>query len=195
MNSVTISFRYISFIFFLGYTQLESGNSSFTYSPSSAWQTTSTSGSSYWTNPGANASSESPNSIVPNTSPNRSPNSPNYNNSSPIAAAGSTYHHLTPQSQFNSNTDIYQSSPSGPGSPSQLYSSSSQLPPPVMPVPQSHMYYPTPALSPSHQLYPSSFSNIGYTTGWHGTGDYGIFQSSYHYQPGEYVSVIGGESK
>lgn len=182
--------------FSIGYTQLESGNSSFqTYSPSSAWQTTTSSGTSYWTNPGVNtasAAAESPNSLIPNTSPNRSPGSPNYNNGSPISASGSTtYHHLTPQSQFNPNTDIYQSSPTGPGSPSQLYSSSAQLPPPVMPVPQSHMYYPTPALSPSHQLYPSSFNNIGYTTGWHGSGDYGIFPSTYHYQPGEYVSVIG----
>lgn len=176
---------------------MESGNSSFTtYSPSSAWQTTASSGASYWTNPGVNAASaESPNSLIPNTSPNRSPGSPNYNNGSPLSASGSTYHHLTPQSQFNSNADIYQSSPTGAGSPSQLYTpSSAQLPPPVMPVPQSHMYYPTPALSPTHQLYPSGFSNLGYTTGWHGTGDYGIFQSTYHYQPGEYVPVIG-ESK
>jgi brachyury protein len=65
-----------------------------------------------------------------------------------------------------------------------------------VPVPQSHQIYYPPSLSPTHQIYgnvisPTGFSNFGYSaTGWHGSSDYGLFQSTYHYQPTEYIPII-----
>lgn len=175
----------------IDYTILEPTNASFTsYQPSSAWQPSTSAGSSYWTNQipstNNNNSASSPTSAaVQNISPTRSPGSPNYAASSPSA----TYHHLTPQNQtYQPPQDIYQSN----GSPH--YAAASQ--PPVVPVPQSHqLYYPS-SLSPTHQIYgnvisPTGFGNFGYgAAGWHGTGDYGLFQSTYHYQPAEYIPII-----
>lgn len=177
------------------YIQLESANSSFSSYPTSAstWQaSTAPTGSSYWTNQvnNTNTSSNSPTSVVQNISPTRSAGSPNYVTSSPA-----TYHHLTPQNQYNTSSEIYQPT----GSPHQHYTSTqAPLPPPVVPVPQTHqLYYPTPALSPTSQIYgnvinPSGFSNFGYSTGWHGhtASDYSLFQSTYHYQPTEYLPII-----
>lgn len=122
--------------------------------------------------------------VVQHISPTRSPGSPNYEASSPPA----TYHHLTPQnpSYQSPPTDVYQSS----GSPH--YTNSSQSP--VVPVPQG-LYCPS-SLSPSHQIYgnvinPTGFGNFGYSApGWHGAADYGLFQSTYHYQPAEYIPII-----
>lgn len=175
----------------IDYTVLEPSNTSFTSyqtpsSSSSAWQPSASPGSSYWSNQmsingNANGSPTSP--AVQNISPNRSPGSPNYGAPSPTA----TYHHLTPQGQtFQPPPEVYQSS----GSPH--YAAASQ--PPAVTVPQS-LYYPS-SLSPTHQLYgnvisPTSFGNFGYSaSGWHGAGDYGLFQSAYHYQPTEYIPII-----
>ncbi|CAO1305929.1 unnamed protein product [Diamesa tonsa] len=184
------------------YIQLESANSSFSSYPTTAstWQaSTAPTGSSYWTNQvnNTNTSSNSPTSVVQNISPTRSPGSPNYVTSSPLS--GATYHHLTPQNQYNTTSEIYQPT----GSPHQHYAPTQAPPPtPVVPVPQTHqLYYPTPALSPTSQIYgnvinPSGFSNFGYSTGWHGhtASDYNLFQSTYHYQPTEYLPIINDSS-
>lgn len=171
---------------FADYTILEPSNSSFSsYQPSSAWSPAPSSG--YWTNQiASNASTSSPTSpAVQNISPTRSPGSPNYAASSPSA----TYHHLTPQNQnYQPSPDAYQTS----GSPH--FAAPTQTP--VVSVPQSHQLYYPPSLSPTHQIYgnvisPTGFSNFGYSaTGWHGAGDYGLFQSTYHYQPAEYIPII-----
>jgi hypothetical protein len=42
-------------------------------------------------------------------------------------------------------------------------------------------------LSPTHQIYSTGFNNFGYPN-WHSGW---LEQSTYHYQPGEYISVIG----
>lgn len=173
---------------------MESTGSSFSsYQPASAWQPSSSSGSSYWTNQissNNNTNTSSPNSpAIQNVSPTRSPGSPNYVAASPTA----TYHHLTSQNQsYQHSPDVYQSN----GSPHYIASSQS----PIVPVPQSHqLYYPT-SISPTHQIYgnvisPTGFGNFGYgAAGWHGAGDYGLFQSTYHYQPAEYIPIIN-ESK
>jgi hypothetical protein len=177
-------------VFISDYTILETTNSSFgTYQPSSAWQpTTTTSGSSYWSNQMTNTNSllstSSPtHSGIQNISPTRSPSSP-YATPSPSA----TYHHLT----TSQTQQTHQAPTDFQGSASPHYATQSQTTPPVVPVPQSHqLYYPT-SLSPSsHQIYSNvGFSNFGYATGWHGTADYGLFQNSYHYQPAEYIPLI-----
>lgn len=169
------------------YTILEPSTTFSTYqAPSSSnWQPSTSSGSLYWTNQiSNNTNTSSPTSSgVQNISPTRSPGSPSYVASSPSA----TYHHLTPQNQTYQNpSEVYHSSSSP------HYASPSQ--PPIVPVPQN-LYYPS-SLSPSHQIYgnvinPTSFSNFGYSaTGWHGSGDYGLFQSTYHYPPAEYIPII-----
>jgi hypothetical protein len=173
------------------YTILETSNSSFgAYQPAlSAWQpSTTTAGSSYWSNQATNSNSilstASPtHSGIQKISPTRSPSSP-YATPSPSA----TYHHLTTQTQQAHQTSDFQG-----GNASPHYAAQAQTTPPVVPVPQSHqLYYPT-SLSPSsHQLYSSNvgFSNFSYATGWHGTADYGLFQNTYHYQPAEYIPLI-----
>lgn len=170
------------------YTILEPSPSFSGYQPppaSSNWQPSTSSGSLYWTNQiSNNTNTSSPtSSVVQNVSPTRSPGSPNYAASSPAA----TYHHLTPQNQsYQTPSEIYHSSSSP------HYAASSQ--PPIVPVPQN-LYYPSSPLSPTHQIYgnvinPTSFSNFGYSaSGWHSSGDYGLFQSTYHY-PAEYIPII-----
>lgn len=173
---------------FSDYTILEPINAALTsYQPvSSSWQPSTASGTSYWTSQiASNSTNTSP--ILPavqHLSPTRSPGSPNYETSSPTA----TYHHLTPQNQnpdFVRSSEVYQSS----GSPHFTSSSHSSI------VPQGLYSYPS-SLSPSHQIYgnvinPSSFGNFGYNApAWHSTSDYGLFQSTYHYQPAEYIPII-----
>ncbi|CRK92891.1 CLUMA_CG006310, isoform A [Clunio marinus] len=167
------------------FTLLEPTNFSSSYqSPSSSWQPSMSSGSSYWTNQiPCNSNLSSTSTIVQNVSPTRSPGSPNY-----VPPSTTTYHHLTTQSQtYTPSTEIFQAN----GSPQYT---TPQVP--IVPVPQSHQLYYPPSLSPTHQIYnnvisPSGFSNFGYgTAGWHGGSDYGIFQSSYHYQPtAEYIPL------
>lgn len=177
---------------FKDYTISEPTNTSFSsYQPSTAWQPSTSSGSSYWTNqvPSNNLNTSSPtsSSAVQNVSPTRSPGSPNYAASSPSA----TFINLTPQTQnyHPPASEVYQ-----PGG-SPHYSASSQ--PPVVPVhPNPQLYYPS-SLSPTHQIYGNVISPTGFgtgfaygTTGWHGASDYGLFQSTYHYQPAEYIPII-----
>uniref|UniRef100_A0A1B0CVS4 Putative tbx2 n=1 Tax=Lutzomyia longipalpis TaxID=7200 RepID=A0A1B0CVS4_LUTLO len=139
------------------------------------WPSTST--PSYW-NPG-NPSSPIAVAVPQTTSPTPSGGSPGY-----VSSPGSyTTHHLTPHNQYigASPADGYQ--PAG-GSPTPLYTSSYQV------------YHPTPAVSPSHQLYGNvlnapTITNLGYSSTWHSGSDYGVFQNSYHYQAPEYVPLIG----
>lgn len=152
------------------YLPLEPTSSTVFGSYASSWQSTP---ASYW-NPG---NPESPASVVPNISPTPSGGSPGY-----ASSPGYTTHHLTPQYITpTSQSDIYQ--PAG-GSPPQIYSSSHQV------------YHPTPSVSPSHQLYsnvlnPTTITNLGYSSSWHGSSDYNVFQNSYHYQTPEYIPIIG----
>lgn len=153
---------------------------------SSSWQpsTSTSSGTSYWTNqmPGnvGHTSSPTPSSGIQNISPTRSPSSA-YATPSPSA----TYHHLTPQNQqqYQPPATEFQ------GNNSPHYASQTS---PVVPVPQTHqLYYPTSISPSSHQIYSNvGFSNFSYATGWHGTGDYGLFPNTYHYQPAEYIPLI-----
>uniref|UniRef100_A0A1B0D407 Uncharacterized protein n=1 Tax=Phlebotomus papatasi TaxID=29031 RepID=A0A1B0D407_PHLPP len=139
-----------------------------------SWPSTST--PSYW-NPG---NPSSPIAVVPQaTSPTPSGGSPGY-----VSSPGSyTTHHLTPHNQYISATPADGYQPAG-GSPTPLYTSSYQV------------YHPTPAVSPSHQLYGNvlnapTITNLGYSSTWHSGTDYGVFQNSYHYQAPEYVPLIG----
>lgn len=47
--------------------------------------------------------------------------------------------------------------------------------------------------SSSHQIYGNvlntSLTNLGYASSWHTSGDYGMFQNSYHYQTPEYLPI------
>lgn len=71
-------------------------------------------------------------------------------------------------------------------------------------MPQNHqLYYPTSVSPTTHQIYgnvlnSNGFSNFGYSSsGWPHTttvtGDYGLFQGTYHYQPTEYIPLINND--
>ncbi|XP_055596161.1 T-related protein [Uranotaenia lowii] len=146
----------------------------------SAWQTQpAPSSGSYWTSQTVNPGS--PSSIGPNISPTPSNGSPNYINSSPTYHSHQSQYGPTPTTVPGAQIDVYQPSVS----PQQIYASSGH-----------QLYHPTPTISPNHQLYgnalnPPTITNIGYSTSWHGAGDYGVYQSSYHYPTAEYIPMIG----
>uniref|UniRef100_A0A182N2T0 T-box domain-containing protein n=1 Tax=Anopheles dirus TaxID=7168 RepID=A0A182N2T0_9DIPT len=156
----------------------------------STWQTQTTASGAYWANAtGASGTNPagSPNSIAPNISPTPSNGSPSYATASPTYAG--SHPALTPQhpqyipvSSAQMVEGIYQPG----GSPQQIY------------TPPSHqIYHPTPTqVSPNHQLYGNvlnapSITNLGYSTSWHGAGDFSVYQSTYHYPTAEYIPMIG----
>jgi brachyury protein len=137
-----------------------------------SWQ--SSSPAAYW-NPG---SSGSPNSIAPNISPTPSNSSPGYGSSPNYSAHPLTSQYIPSVGQSESFQPVC-------GSPPQIYS-----------TPAHQIYHPTPAVSPtSHQLYsnvlnPTTITNLGYSSSWHPSSDYSVFQNTYHYQTPEYIPII-----